>query len=204
MSSLLPHDLCHGRSASHRPPTVPDGVCFPLQFDSGWITRGHNFLLLCSICDIAERRHVALFDCERQNHNAVVSSSCFFWDTLPVSCVRRAMVFWWEALGFPCVAQLVKSPPAMRETWGLIPGLGRCPGKGKGYPLRYSGLENPMDCTVSPWGRKESDTTEWLSLSHHFVKAEGLVNKENSGSSWQTGIKVVFLISRLCILRQTF
>ena len=28
---------------------------------------------------------------------------------------------------------------------GLIPGLGRSPGKGKGYPLQYSGLENSMD-----------------------------------------------------------
>ena len=27
----------------------------------------------------------------------------------------------------------------------LIPGLGRSPGKGKGYPLQYSGLENSMD-----------------------------------------------------------
>ena len=25
---------------------------------------------------------------------------------------------------------------------GSIPGLGRCPGEGKGYPLQYSGLEN--------------------------------------------------------------
>jgi len=39
---------------------------------------------------------------------------------------------------------------------GLIPGLGRFPGEGKGYPLQYSGLE---------WGRKESDMTEQLSLS---------------------------------------
>ena len=28
---------------------------------------------------------------------------------------------------------------------GLIPGLGISPGKGKGYPLQYSCLENPMD-----------------------------------------------------------
>ena len=35
---------------------------------------------------------------------------------------------------------------------GLNPGLGKSPGEGKGYPLQYSGL--------SPWGRKESDTTE--------------------------------------------
>ena len=35
---------------------------------------------------------------------------------------------------------------------GLIPGLGRSPGEGKGYPLQYSGLENSMD--YSPWGRR--------------------------------------------------
>ena len=29
---------------------------------------------------------------------------------------------------------------------GLIPDLGRSPGKGNGYPLQYSGLENSMDC----------------------------------------------------------
>ena len=29
---------------------------------------------------------------------------------------------------------------------GSIPGLGRSPGEGKGYPLQYSGLENSMDC----------------------------------------------------------
>ena len=29
-----------------------------------------------------------------------------------------------------------------------IPGLGRSPGEGKGYPLQYSGLENSMDCIV--------------------------------------------------------
>ena len=29
---------------------------------------------------------------------------------------------------------------------GSIPGLGRCPGKGKGYLFQYSGLENSVDC----------------------------------------------------------
>ena len=29
-----------------------------------------------------------------------------------------------------------------------IPGLGRSPGEGKGYPSQYSGLENSMDSTV--------------------------------------------------------
>ena len=42
---------------------------------------------------------------------------------------------------------------------GSIPGLGRSPGEGKGYPLQYSGLENSMDCMVH--GVTESQT--WLS-----------------------------------------
>ena len=31
---------------------------------------------------------------------------------------------------------------------GLIPGLERSPGEGKGNPLHYSGLENSKDCIV--------------------------------------------------------
>ena len=42
-----------------------------------------------------------------------------------------------------------------------IPGLGRSPGEGKGYPLQYSGLENYTDCIV--YGVAESDKTERLS-----------------------------------------
>ena len=34
----------------------------------------------------------------------------------------------------------------MRETW--YPWVGKIPGKGKGYSLQYSGLENSMDCMV--------------------------------------------------------
>ena len=46
------------------------------------------------------------------------------------------------------VAQPIKNPPAMQEDSRLIPGSGRSPGEGIGYPLRYSGLENSMDCIV--------------------------------------------------------
>ena len=31
---------------------------------------------------------------------------------------------------------------------GSIPGLGRSPGEGNGYPLQYSGLKSTMDCIV--------------------------------------------------------
>ena len=47
---------------------------------------------------------------------------------------------------------------------GLIPGLRRSAGEGKGYPLQYSGPENSMDWIVHG-GHKELDATEQLSLS---------------------------------------
>ena len=64
------------------------------------------------------------------------------------------------------VAPMVKNLPAVRETPVplSIPGSGRSPGEGRGYSLQYSGLENSMD--YSPWGRKQSDMTERLSLSN--------------------------------------
>ena len=46
------------------------------------------------------------------------------------------------------VAQLVKNPPVMWENPGSIPGSGRYPGEGIGYPAWCSGLENSMDCAV--------------------------------------------------------
>ena len=56
-----------------------------------------------------------------------------------------------EGIGYPLqyswaslVAQLVKNPPAMWETWDWSLGFGRSPGEGKGYPLQYFGLENSM------------------------------------------------------------
>ena len=51
------------------------------------------------------------------------------------------------AMCFPRGSE-VKSPPAMQKT-GSIPGSGRSPGKGNGYPLQYSSLENSMD--REPW-----------------------------------------------------
>ena len=65
--------------------------------------------------------------------------------------------------GFPC-GLAGKESACNAGDLGLIPGLGRSPGEGKGYSLQYSGLENSMDC-YSPWGHKKSDTTEQLSLS---------------------------------------
>ena len=45
---------------------------------------------------------------------------------------------------------------------GSIPGSGRCPGEGNGYPLQYFGLENSMDCIVR--GILQARILEWVAF----------------------------------------
>ena len=45
-----------------------------------------------------------------------------------------------------------------------IPGLGRSPGEGKGYPLQYSSLENSTDCMVHGIAKS------WTRLSHFQIR----------------------------------
>ena len=54
---------------------------------------------------------------------------------------------------------------------GLIPGLGRSPGEGKGYTLQYSGLENSMDYTVD--GVAKSQTR--LSNFHFHLSTQPVI-----------------------------
>ena len=70
---------------------------------------------------------------------------------------------------------MVKNPPvnagAIRDM-GSIPGLERSPGGGHGNSPQYSCLENPHGqrslVGYSPWGGKESDTTEGTAPTAHI------------------------------------
>ena len=46
--------------------------------------------------------------------------------------------------GFPC-GSAGKESACSAGDLGSVPGLGRSPREGKGYPLQYSGLGNSMD-----------------------------------------------------------
>jgi len=71
-------------------------------------------------------------------------------------------------LVFPGGSNSIESV-CIAEDPGLNPGSGRSPGEGNGNPLQYSCLESSMGREA--WqgtvhgGHKESDMTEWLSLS---------------------------------------
>ena len=60
------------------------------------------------------------------------------------------------------MAQLVKNLPAMWETW--VQSLGWEDPLEKGKAIHSSILAGEFHGPYSPWGRKESDTTEHLSL----------------------------------------
>ena len=56
------------------------------------------------------------------------------------SCEEHGLALWDFSGG-----SVVNNPPANAGDMGLIPGLGRSPGKGNGNPLQYSCLGNLMD-----------------------------------------------------------
>ena len=80
----------------------------------------------------------------------------------------------WRLKGASLVAQLVKNPPAMQETWVWYLGGEDSLGGGHGNPLQYSCLKNPYGWRslvgYSPWCRKESDTSK-LVMIHRNVDA---------------------------------
>ena len=72
----------------------------------------------------------------------------------PVLILKLIYPVWYEVKSL--VAQTVKNLPALQETWPcFIPGSGRSPGEGNGYPLQYSCLENCID--------RVANSQTWLS-----------------------------------------
>ena len=107
------------------------------------------------------------------------------------------------------MAQKAKNLPAMQETWVRSLGWEDSPGEENGYPLWYSGLENPMD-RGTHWaivhGVSKSQTrlrnfhfscgADWAGVtqSNHFIDgqtrnrdADGHVGGHTAGEGWGLG-----------------
>ena len=78
-------------------------------------------------------------------------------------CWRKDTLLTAVFLGFPC-GSAGKESACNAGDLGSIPGLGRSPGEGKGYPLQYSGLENSKDYIVHG-----VTSRTWLSHFHFWV-----------------------------------
>ena len=91
----------------------------------------------------------------------------YSWVFLPPMCIAiRTSFCTTRRVSIPLaslVAQLIKNPPAMWKTWvGKIPWRREWLPTPVFWPGEFHGL-------YSPWGRKESDTTERLSFIHFKI-----------------------------------
>ena len=91
--------------------------------------------------------------------------------------------------GFPGGSDSKESACSVGDP-GLIPGLGRSPGKGSGNPLQYSCLEYPHAqrnlAGYSPWGCKESDMTH-ESTHRQALPTNCLSIRRDSGNTFCFG-----------------
>ena len=97
-----------------------------------------------------------------QGHGGQASKGDFRWWKHPKLSFYRASL----------VAQTVKNPPAMQET--RVPSLGQEDPLEEGKATHSSVLAWRISMDrgawgLNPWGRKESDTTERLTISLHGV-----------------------------------
>ena len=71
-------------------------------------------------------------------------------------------------MGFPCSSAGEESAYNTGDL-GSIPGLGRSPGEGKGYPLQYSGLENSMVCIVHGVTKSQTQLSDFHSRQNPIL-----------------------------------
>ena len=77
-------------------------------------------------------------------------------------------------LGFPC-GSAGKESTCNAGDLGSIPGLGRSPGEGKGYPLQYCGLENFMGCIVHGVSKSQTRLSDFH-FHFRYEEMQGLVS----------------------------
>ena len=108
---------------------------------------------VCSVC------FVNLLGCWYLSNISLKSPWFIGKCSLNIWFIYFKVLFW----GFPGGSD-GKESTCNVEDLGLIPGLGRSPGEGNGYPLQYSGLENSIDYIV------HGVTKSWTRLSDfHFT-----------------------------------
>ena len=95
-------------------------------------------------------------------------------------CWRRDRLPTPVLLGFSC-GSAGKESACSAGDLGLIPGLGRSPGEGKGFPLQYSGLENSTDCIVHGVAKSQTQLSDshftLLSLEDDGINSSYLLGR---------------------------
>ena len=77
--------------------------------------------------------------------------------------------------GFPGGSAGKQSACNVRDL-GSIPGLGRSPGEGKGYPFQDSGLENSMDFIVHVVAKSQTRLSDFYFTLLHTLQSSLAIN----------------------------
>ena len=88
------------------------------------------------------------------------------WKGLGIASKNGDILRFWK-IGFPD-SSAGKESACNAGDLGSIPGLGRSPGEGKGYPLQYSGLENSTDCIVHGVTKTQTRLSDFHFTSRHL------------------------------------
>ena len=98
-------------------------------------------------------------------------------------------------MGFPCSSAGEESACNAGDLVS-IPGLGRSPGEGKGYPLQYSGLENSMDHIVHGVAKSWTRLGDFHPLRTHMSS----IHQDSQGLNWTLlqGFQVLMLLENGC------
>ena len=113
-----------------------------------------NFLCLCTLREALKSLVKTSTVCDQQQYSTEVHASLH-------SPPKPKLHVCWPPLGFPG-GSAGKESNCNAGDLGFIPGFGRSPGEGKNYPLQYWPEE--FHGLYGPWGCRESDMTERLSL----------------------------------------
>ena len=101
----------------------------------------------------------SLWVLKRVGHSLSNSICVCVYNSSPLWFLNKCLFIYLWLFWASLVAQLVKNLPAMQETW-----VGNIPWRRERLPTpAFWPGESHVLC--SPWGGKESDTAEWLSLS---------------------------------------
>ena len=121
----------------------------------------------CSILVVAVSHHCVFGNCGKNNRASLVAQ------LVKDSCIgkirwRRDRLPTPVFLGFPCGSAGKESTCNVGDL-GSIPGLGRSPGEGKGYPLQYSALENMRDCIVHRVAKSLTRLSDFMNTTEFQV-----------------------------------
>ena len=178
--------------AGHAPSQVNSSLPSASEFLRGWspgssrsshstasltlLSRRPHIWLLSRIREAVLNDRVQFCSCWRFPNSSVgKETACNAGDPSSIPGLGRSTG---EGIGYPLqyswaslVAQLVKNPPAIQETWVWSLGWKDSLGEGKGYLLQCSDVENPMDCIVYGVTKSQTRLSDFHFICNSKIKS---------------------------------